>query len=331
MNSKPIEVDGMLFNSVTEASKHYNISTCVIRHRMNNGWSINKTFTTPVRMRKKPMDPIDHNGVRYDSIQQMCDIYGVNRQTFNTEFRNGKSIEEILTRNRRDKEITDHKGQVFKNTRRMCEHYNIDQPYYIKHIKEGDNLENILSHKTKHRKPVYDHEGNKFDTIYKMCDYWHLPLTTYQNRKSLGWPIKAILLGPEYGGRKPGSGQKTLKKREFSNAQISCTKQCLRRIKSYFEDQGFKVSYPMIQKYSTEYIFPNGKINKIFSEVSVPTLSSEEITAILASIKKIVTEQADKKGWKIRKFNLSVQHVLSIKKCNTALNKIEVIKQCSRV
>ncbi len=83
---------------------------------------------------------------RYNSIQDMCNAYGIKYTTYKARLRIGYSQEEALTNSLKGY-IIGPDGQPYRNTKEMCKHYGVSVNTYRTRRKSGLSKKKALSHK----------------------------------------------------------------------------------------------------------------------------------------------------------------------------------------
>ena len=115
--------------------------------------------------------PVDHEGNQFNSLQEMCDHWGIKKSTFLNRRQHNWSIKECLTGRpsiSQNGKIKDHLGNEFNSATEMIKHYNVKPNTGLARLKRGWSIEEaVLGTKeiTHKNKPMTDHLGNKFKTI----------------------------------------------------------------------------------------------------------------------------------------------------------------------
>ena len=194
---------GNEFPSKKALCEHYHITASQFYTRTHNGWSLEDALTKR-RGAKGTKSVYDHLGNRFDSVEQMCNHWGIADSTFQGRVARGMSVEKALTATHEDthgEECYDHLGNKFPSTAKMCEHYGIPRQMYYGRIKCGWALEDILTKPketiAKNSKAVTDHKGNKFVSVSEMCKHWNMTRSTFNARIKAGWSIEKALTEPK--------------------------------------------------------------------------------------------------------------------------------------
>ena len=80
--------------TLAQWSESLNISYSAISRRLKDGWSVEKTFTTPVKFSKKY---IEYKGIKY-KCSELARMYSLKPDTFINRLNKGWSIEKALTK-----------------------------------------------------------------------------------------------------------------------------------------------------------------------------------------------------------------------------------------
>lgn len=97
---------GVVYNSVEDMCKHWNIYSELYRSRLAKGMSKKKALETQV---KKKECVKDHKGIIYDTIADMCNHYGISTTTFYHRQKYGWTLEESLEG--KQNKVKDHGGK----------------------------------------------------------------------------------------------------------------------------------------------------------------------------------------------------------------------------
>lgn len=135
-NKQPVyDFKGNAYNTQVDMCIHYGIDPSIYRYRIKAGWSVERALITPTksvsilngkgdikyrgvrqyaqannigescayitnRQTRKPMNYeccLDHLGNWYATVADMCSQYNINKTTYYTRLRSGRSKEEALT------------------------------------------------------------------------------------------------------------------------------------------------------------------------------------------------------------------------------------------
>ena len=68
---------------------------------------------------------LDHFGVEYNSINEMCRHYNISSETFSYRIKSGWSLQEALEGRKviRTKPSRDHLGTIYNSLEEMCTHW----------------------------------------------------------------------------------------------------------------------------------------------------------------------------------------------------------------
>lgn len=92
----------------------------------------------------------------------------------------------------------DHLGNEFESIRNMCIYWNINENAYYNRIHMNWSLKDTLTTPVgfKFMRKYKDHLGNEFPSENEMCEYWNIQVTSYRNRKKMGWDLEKSLTVP---------------------------------------------------------------------------------------------------------------------------------------
>ncbi len=187
---------GIEYESETEMCRHFGVSRCTYRSRLDMGWSQEESLTAKPGKHFEVLDnPIVYNNTEYWSYTSLSKDIDVPDKTIKTCTEKGFTIDEIIywtkKKVRMIELVMDHLGNRWPSLSYMCEHLGISLHLYHQGIKAGLTLEEILN-----RDVVYDHKGNKYASLQDMCQYYGLSVSCYKNRLNRGWTQEDALTLP---------------------------------------------------------------------------------------------------------------------------------------
>ena len=141
-------------------------------------------------------EAVDFKGIKYKSINQMCEAYNIDPCTFNERLRRGYNLEKALTAPivSPKKSIVDFEGNGFDSIVDMCRHYNISIITYRARLRNGWDLKKILTTPIGYNYiPATDFNGNKYKSVSSMCSHFGIPRKNYIYRINNGWSQKEAL------------------------------------------------------------------------------------------------------------------------------------------
>lgn len=110
---------GREYPALRQMAHAWHISPALLRYRLERGWSVEKSLTTPPDDRT-PRSCRDHTGKEYPTLTAMAQAWGLTLETLRSRMRKGWSLEEQLTipagegYHRIDGAVCqDHLGRVF--------------------------------------------------------------------------------------------------------------------------------------------------------------------------------------------------------------------------
>lgn len=174
---------GNKFSSKAAMCEYWGIPRQVFFSRMQIGWSLEDCLSKPLGYQPKNSKQItDHIGQTFESISDMCKYWKIGRTTYNARIKSGWSIEEALTKSKKEINVTqqpcvDHLGQKFASQNEMCRHYNITRHALFSRIHTlGWPLEKALTEPLViNCKECEDFMHRKFPTAKDMAHYYGLP------------------------------------------------------------------------------------------------------------------------------------------------------------
>mgnify|MGYP003293033231 CR=1 FL=1 len=135
---------GNKYETIKEMREHYGITKDLWKHRRKSGWSLEEILTTPKlvdgsKIKRRSITYVCPKGNCFETIQDMCNHYGITIKSYEHGKARGYSLEEIL-------------GVIPKFHTKTKDIMIDDHLTIIKHIDEGwyicvkDGLDDIMSH-----------------------------------------------------------------------------------------------------------------------------------------------------------------------------------------
>lgn len=193
--------DGMgnVFDTMYEMCMFHNITERAYKKRIENGWDLEKALTTPVK-RKSLRPCTDHLGRTSDSVEQMCQKYGISSHAYHDRMKRGWTMKDALTipaggKRANRKKCTDHFGRSFDSKTAMCRKYGIGLGLYGRRMASGWNKREALTTPVKHT-ACTDHRGNVYASVAEMCRMYGVTPQVYRRRIAFGWDQEKALTTP---------------------------------------------------------------------------------------------------------------------------------------
>lgn len=146
----------------------------------------------------------DHFGNEYNSIEDMCKVYGVRNCTYYSRPKAGWSLKETLENKReferrggaknRNKKCVDHLGNEYESFHELLDAYHMSNETYYRRKKAGHTLEEILTGKNCNHNYVGP-DGVKYRSAQEMCETYHITKAMYYARVKRGYSKMEALTG----------------------------------------------------------------------------------------------------------------------------------------
>ena len=191
---------GNVYGSETEMCRHYGISRCTYRSRLEMGWTQEEALESKPGKRFETLSkPIIYNNKEYWSYTAIGEKIGIHDGKVKQCIEKGATIEEIIKWTKAGLRliqiVTDHLGNRYPSAKALCDHYQISEYIYHSGISQGLSFEEIL-HKAKENAYVTDHLGNKYKNDGEMCAHYGIKVATYKDRLRKGWSQEDALTVP---------------------------------------------------------------------------------------------------------------------------------------
>ena len=148
----------------------------------------------------------DHLGNSYNSVNAMCDAYGISAVVFRNRRRKGMTLEEALMGYR----YTDHEGRHFRTKKDMCDFYHIKVTTYLGRLKNGMSQKDALTLPLEEHTSCFvkDHLGNTYKSLKRLASAYNMKERTLRARLyEFNWSMEKSLTTPVVSGRRPRSSQ----------------------------------------------------------------------------------------------------------------------------
>ena len=144
---------GNKFNTRKDMLKYWGISPTSYRDRLNRGWSMEESLTTPIKKKRIPKEYTDFKGNTFPTATSMAKEYGVSLVTLLKLLDKGKTSEEatylLSQRNSKRGNYEDHLGVKFSSRAKMFEAYGVNSATFYRRMENGWSLEEALTGKRK--------------------------------------------------------------------------------------------------------------------------------------------------------------------------------------
>ena len=138
---------GNRYEKLEDMLSNWGISYSAYKRRLDEGWSLEKILTTPVK-KKTFKECVDFKGNVFPSIRCMAETYGVPQSSIRYHVKRGKSPEEALKYLLDEKpKVKDHLGNTFSTVNKMAEYWGINGMLYRNRRSRGWSLEEALTGK----------------------------------------------------------------------------------------------------------------------------------------------------------------------------------------
>lgn len=140
---------GVEYSCLSEMLNKYGITLKAYKRRRENGWSLEKNLTTPIKKAPVATECIDLDGKVYPSMNALCKEYGVSHASLLYHIRRGKTISEalqlLLSSENFVYQVKDHLGNSFSSKVKMAEHWKVNYDTFRDRIKRGWSLGEALT------------------------------------------------------------------------------------------------------------------------------------------------------------------------------------------
>lgn len=156
----------------------------------------------------------DHLNNGFNTIQEMCDFWGIKRTTYEMRRSTNMSIEDALTlplnkdkkglKWRKHKACAinrikscdtweDHLGNMFSSIEEMCSNWSVDKDTYLAKMKDGWTVKQSLLCDYSDAIGCTDIMGKHYNTLKDMCRYWGISYRIYLAVTDVGGTFEDVL------------------------------------------------------------------------------------------------------------------------------------------
>lgn len=141
---------GNRYEKLEDMLSNWGISYSAYKKRLDEGWSLEKILTTPVK-KKTFKECVDFKGNVFPSMKSMAKSYRVSYSTLCLRVSWGmtpaEALEYLLSQEKGKQEVTDHLGNSFSSYSKMAEFYEIPSGTLSSRLGRGWSLEEALTGK----------------------------------------------------------------------------------------------------------------------------------------------------------------------------------------
>ena len=196
---------GKVFKSEQEMCEYWKVSYDLYMNRVKSGCDLKTSLLGAITHKKGNTKPcLDHLGVEFESVSEMCKHWGIDRGKFYWRCSHGYNLEQALTGVNPKvaagvAKCKDHNNNEFDNVKEMCRAYGVKYTTYLSRLRDGHNLEESLTGVGLLTRggglKCTDHEGREFNSVVDMCRYWKVHRTTFIARQEAGHDLETCLTG----------------------------------------------------------------------------------------------------------------------------------------
>lgn len=135
------------YRSLKAMCRHYGINIRSYYSRLNYDWNLEKTLTTPGRRRRKHVvEPLDHLGNEYRSVNEMCHHYGISQILFKQRLKHGWDLAMALTLKPKEMfKSKDHLEKEYRTLTEMAEAWGLSLATLSARLQNGWDLKKALT------------------------------------------------------------------------------------------------------------------------------------------------------------------------------------------
>lgn len=146
----------------------------------------------------------DHLGNPFETVQKMCDKYGIRVITYYYRLNHGMNKEKALTTPVNKNRATNRKvgyvyGYKYDELEELCKDQGISIKTYKNKRKRGLSHAEALANNELGKgmkKKSFDHLEQEFESQIEMCRHWGISQKNYITRRKHGWSIQEALETP---------------------------------------------------------------------------------------------------------------------------------------
>lgn len=163
---KVIIYKGIKYKSLVEVANAFNVPVKLLYTRTTHlKWSLEKAIETPVFLKKaQPPKKLELNGVKYESLSELCSKLNLPFSTVQSRLERGWSLEDAVFVKPKvifsEAISVDFNGKHYQSLASLAEDYNVKKRTLQKRFKNGWSLEECV-----YGKKRTDKKGKKIDKM----------------------------------------------------------------------------------------------------------------------------------------------------------------------
>ena len=123
-NSLNCTVDGVQYQSRTEAAKQYGRTPQLVYERLKSGKTLDEAVREYPKIEKIPIDL--SNGHSYDSFRSACEGENIPYGTAMSRYHQGFPLDKVFAKGKQYRDKVTVQGKEFSSKKRACEYYNVN-------------------------------------------------------------------------------------------------------------------------------------------------------------------------------------------------------------
>jgi hypothetical protein len=144
---------GNEYKSVLDMCEKYGITKSTYFDRKKRGYTLKEALTKKTTY-SRPKEVLDHKGVKFESLYEMCNAYGVGWSVYISRIKKGWDKERALTTEVKHskflgRRVEDHLGNKYYSKDDMCVEYGISRRTFDNRMLYGWGLERALTEKVR--------------------------------------------------------------------------------------------------------------------------------------------------------------------------------------
>lgn len=197
MKHTNIEYNGVVYADRKALGLAFGLTAQQITCRLNKGWSLERTLTTPMAEPARPKE-VTFDGITYPSLSALCREKGVDALTVQRRMDKGATVKEAIAgiKERVEKMAVVYKGVKYNSKTALFKKLGLSESVMARRLQSGMTLEEAIETPIIPNHKVLTYKGKNYYSLAALGRDYGIPMDVMHHRYESGWTIEKIVETP---------------------------------------------------------------------------------------------------------------------------------------